>query len=176
MTCIIGIEQEGKVWMGGDSAAADGWNIRQGIGRKVFVVGDVLMGYTTSFRMGQLLQYGLTMPKQECEDGMEFLVASFVPAVRELLAQGGFTTIENNVEVGGQFLMGYGGKLYEVNGDFAVLRRRDGYDAVGCGAQYALGALRSTGRLEAEARIFRALEVAAYFSNGVCGPFYVESL
>jgi len=183
MTCIIGIEAEGKVWMGGDSAAAEGWNIRQIAERKVFRRGNMLIGYTTSFRMGQLLQYELTMPKQERECDMQFLVASFIPVIRDLLARGGFTTIDNNKEDGGQFLVGYKGKLYCISGDFQVLRLHDGYDAIGCGAQYALGALGATTSREFTSRawgpeewLYCAMEVAARFCNGVSAPFYVESL
>ena len=59
MTCIVGLEHDGKVYMGGDSAAVGGMDVYPSRIPKVFQAGRYLIGYTTSFRMGQLLQYGL---------------------------------------------------------------------------------------------------------------------
>ena len=93
-----------------------------------------------------------------------------MPAVRECLKAGAFTKIENGVEDGGSFLIGYKGKVYLVCSDFQVTRMRDGFSAVGCGMYY--GAIEI---LDAEKAIMLALEVSARFSAGVCGPFYVLS-
>lgn len=174
MTCIIALEHDGKVYMGGDSAAVSGLERQAVVSPKVFILGEILIGYTTSFRMGQLLQYNLEVPEnQHGDDDMRYLVANFVPAVRECLKNGGFTKIENGVEDGGAFLIGYKGKVYLVASDFQVTRMRDGFAAVGCGATYALGALAAIDILDAEKAVMLALEVSARFSAGVCAPFYV---
>ncbi|MEV5751138.1 hypothetical protein AB0L00_25240 [Actinoallomurus sp. NPDC052308] len=51
----------------------------------------------------------------------------------------------------------------------------DGYTAVGCGAEIALGALHATAGagMSLEARAIAALEAAAHFSTGVRAPFTV---
>jgi len=70
MTCIVGIAQEGKVWIGADSAAVSGQDIRATALRKVFRRGQFLIGYTSSFRMGQLPQFHLFLcaaQEQEAE-------------------------------------------------------------------------------------------------------------
>ena len=59
MTCIIGLVADGRVYLGGDSAAVHGWTRRRTRLRKVFRKGPFLVGYTTSFRMGQLLEHQL---------------------------------------------------------------------------------------------------------------------
>lgn len=178
MTCIVGLAHKGKVYMGGDSMAATGWNRARVAHPKVFCVGEFLMGYTTSFRMGQVLQYGLSVPLQKDDSKTDhaFMVAVFAEQVRNALKNAGFTKVENNQEEAGHFLVGYRGRLYHISGEFSVLEYRDPYAAVGCGADFALAAMHNLGDLPPKARIERALRTAAHFSNGVVGPFYVEVL
>ncbi len=174
MTCIIGLEHKGKVYMGGDSAAASGWDITRVVLPKVFLRDEFLIGYTTSFRMGQLLQFNLNIPeKSQDEDDLHYLITKFIPAIRECLKAGGYTKIENNVEENGDFLIGYHGKLYHVESDFSINRYMHGFDAVGCGTAYAYGAMAAQKNDNPKLCIERALEIASQFSNGVCSPFYV---
>ena len=176
MTCIVALEHNGKVWMGGDSAAVGGMDIQPVANPKVFRVDDFVIGYTSSFRMGQLLQYGLSIPTNDCDDDMRFLVTKFIPAVRTCFKDGGYTWIENSRESGGSFLLGYRGKLYLVANDFQVTRFLDGIASVGCGESYALGSLASSRITNPRKAITTALEVAARLSAGVCAPFHVISL
>jgi ATP-dependent protease HslVU (ClpYQ) peptidase subunit len=179
MTCIVAIEHNGKVYMGGDSAAVSNRDIRVIDSKKVFKVGPFLIGYTDSFRMGQLLQYNLVVDDQEyvqVEDDEEYLIKVFIPAVRKCLKNGGYAEINNNVESGGQFLVGYKGKIYVVESDFLLLRFKEEYNAIGCGDKYALGSLATTDFLDydPERRLDMALETASKFSSGVVAPFYIE--
>lgn len=59
MTCIVGWVEEGQVWIGGDSAGVAKLDLRVRKDEKVFVSGEYVMGFTSSFRMGQLLRYTL---------------------------------------------------------------------------------------------------------------------
>lgn len=176
MTCIVGIEHNGKVFIGGDSAAVGGYDIQTTRLRKVFKRGKFLIGYTTSFRMGQLLQYRLDVPGQTCEDDLEYLATTFIDAVRQTFIEGGFVTSENNQESGGCFLVGYNGRLYFVDADYQVNSYADGYFATGSGEDYATGSLFSTECLKPRKRIKMALEAAAKFSTTVCPPFVIEVL
>jgi len=173
MTCIVAVELEGKVYMGGDSAAASGWDIHVIDFKKVFRNGEFLIGYTTSFRMGQLLEHELTVPKQETESDIHYMITKFVPAIRELFKTAGFTKIDSNKEEGGLFLVGYKGKVYRVDSDFQILRHTGGLYAIGCGYAYALGSLMTNVSSNTEQKIITALEVTGIFSNGVCAPYYV---
>jgi hypothetical protein len=87
MTCIAGIAQGGKVYIGGDSAGVAGnsqLDVRTD--RKVFLSGDFVMGFTTSFRMGQLIQYAFTPPKRHPDkDVMAYMVTEFVDGLRACL-------------------------------------------------------------------------------------------
>lgn len=178
MTCIIGLEHEGNVYIGADSSAVEGWTVRQTVLSKVFQRGDFLIGYTSSFRMGQILQHHLIVRAQEEGEADDaYMVCAFVEAVRKYLREKAYTKIEDSREQGGIFLAGYNGRLYRINSDFQVGCVRDGLDAVGSGAEFALGAVKALGRsLPPRKRIKRALRVAAYFSGSVCGPFKVLKL
>jgi hypothetical protein len=173
MTCIVGLVHSGAVWMGADSAGVDG---RLGMvlrkDPKVFINGPFLMGFTTSFRMGQLLAHSLNAPKRHPDqDVYSFMVKDFVNAVRDCLKSGGFATVSNGVETGGTFLVGYEGRLFRIEGDFQVGEPARDYDACGCGEDLALGSLFATTELPPKQRVTHALMAAAAFSAGVSAPF-----
>ena len=173
MTCIVGIVEGNEVYIGADSAAKSGHEVRESKLPKVFVNGPFVIGYTSSFRMGQILQYHLRAAPQGPEDAMQYMVCTFVEAVRLCLKEHGFSKVENNVEQGGFFLVAYRGTLYGIENDFQANHYADGMMALGCGREYALGALRALENMPARQRLLRALEVAAYYSKGVMGPFLV---
>lgn len=177
MTCVVGLVNKGTVYIGVDSAAVQGWTRRTSRVAKVFRRGPFLIGYTTSFRMGQLLQHHLDVPPQEAgQDDVAYLVTNFIEKARALFKDKGFTKVEANTEKGGQFLVGYRGRLYTVESDFQVGEHEDGYDAIGSGADFALGAMAALPRLSPRARVTRALEIAAHFNMGVSGPFAIATL
>lgn len=182
MTCIVGLEIAGGVIIGGDSAAISGRDRTVTRLAKVFQWGEFLFGYTSSFRMGQLLQYRLTVDPQTSErSDLEYLSTVFVDKLRECLQNGGYKITKDGQEEGGNFLLGYRGKLYSIESDFHVNSSEDGYMAVGCGANYALGSLHSTGLggnswATPEARVIMALEAAGHFSTGVFPPYYAKTI
>ena len=185
MTCIVGLQHEGKVWVGGDSAGVAGYSIQTRVDEKVFKRAPYVMGFAGSFRMGQLLRYNtvLSIPTADevpAKDLDAFMVSIFVEEVRKVLRKGGHTWVENNSEaIGGLFLVGVRGVLYAVDSDLQIARTRDGYQAIGCGDDLALGSLHAT-LLDASwmnpgYRLRKALDAAAHHSAGVCKPFKVVS-
>lgn len=178
MTCVVGMINRGNVYIGADSAGVAGYyNIVDRSDKKVFRNGEMIMGFTSSFRMGQLLRYKLSLPKHQPEVGiMSYMVVHFVDAVRELFKESGFTTINNSKESGGIFLVGYRGRLFSIEDDFQVGETRDGIAACGCGRDYALGAMRGSNIIDPLRRIRTALKAAEYYSAGVRGPFFFETL
>lgn len=180
MTCIIGLEHDGKVYIGGDAAGSDGSRIVTMVEPKVFRRGRFLIGYTTSFRMGQLLEHTLKPPAWSERDWAGnlhgFMVARFIPAVRACLAEGGFLKTSEDVIKGGTFLVGYRGRLFAVESDMQVGRVADGFYAVGSGSDIALGSMHTTRDvLDPRRRITLALEAAEHFATGVAGPFTIEA-
>lgn len=184
MTCIVGLEHEGTIYIGGDSAGVESWSLAI-CGRadeKVFIndSGEFVMGFCGSFRIGQLLRYALTPPDQPSKkEDMAYMVTDFVDAVRAMQKEKGALTKENEVEEhNASFLVGYNGKLYVIESDFQVGRPIEGYASVGCGAQIALGAMYATrnSAMAPEERITLALQAATEYSAGVRPPFHIVKL
>lgn len=62
MTCITAMVKGDHVWMAGDLMGSNGFTKKIYPDSKVFVNGEFIIGYTSSFRMGQLLQYNWEQP------------------------------------------------------------------------------------------------------------------
>ena len=177
MTAIVGLARGGSVFIGGDSAGVSGMNLAVRADTKVFRKGRYLFGFTTSFRMGQLIRYSLALPTPK-GDLDSFMATKFVDALRNCLKSGGWARKEDDREEGGTFLVGVRGQLFAVYDDYQVGKAADGFAAVGCGDQIALGALYATAGtgMKPRARIKVALGAAERFSAGVRSPFVCMTL
>jgi len=179
-TCIVGLESDGVVYIGGDSAGVDGWlgrSIR--VDEKVFIKNRMIFGFTSSFRMGQLLRYTFNPPKQAIgQDDFEYLCGPWMESLVKCLKDKGYAKVDKNEVSGGIFLLGFNSKLYRIEGDFQVGRRVEPYDACGCAERYALGAmaLLVNRHIGPEEKIREALGIAEKFSAGVKGPFVILKL
>ena len=177
MTCIVGIVQDGRIYMGGDNQGSDGSNKTSLKNRKVFQNGPFLIGYTSSYRMGQLLQYSFYPPAiKENQDVLDYMTTDFVNSVRECLRSGGYATNDKGEERGGNFLVGYKGRLFEIQNDFSVMESSHAFNSVGCGYPYALGSLITSDDQTPKDRIINALKAAEVFSVGVGKEFDVLEL
>ena len=179
MTCIVGIEVEEGIYIGGDSQGSNGYTTRAVSTKKVFKTGKFVIGYTDSFRLGQLLEQNLVVSDQEenVED-LRYIITVFIPALRECLIDGGYCRIKDNAEHGGTFLVGYKGSLYKVQNDYGVLTFSDGICAVGCGTTYALASMYTSmllGQVDDPVKVIHtALDTASYLSEGVAPPYTIE--
>lgn len=182
MTCIVGLVDNGRVCIGGDSAGVSGIDLIIRADKKVFRSGDFVFGFTSSFRMGQLLRYSFVPPKHISDKSIdEYMVTDFVDAVRECLKKGGYATKQNDVETAGTFLVGYKGKLFCIEDDYQVGESSDDYYTCGCGYLIANGSLFATSKerlptIKPEDRILVALRAAENHSAGVRGPFTIVSV
>jgi hypothetical protein len=183
MTCIVALKvrtgSNPRIVIGGDSAGVAGLDVKIRRDPKVFKKGEFLIGYTTSFRMGQIIRFHLSPPPIERGvDLYEYMVTSFVERARTVLKTGGFAEVSNSVEKGGSFVVGIRDRLFSIASDFQVAEYEDDFAALGCGEDYALGALEvllANDHLTPENIVTRALQVAAKFSGGVRGPFLILS-
>lgn len=179
VTCIVGLVANGHVWIGGDRASvSDSHYLTHSAHPKVFRNGPFVLGYTSSFRMGQLLQYRLAVPDLPTETEFdEFMATLFVDAVRDCLRDGGYTKISDNREEVGTFLVGVAGRLYRYDDDHQVIRPHCDFDACGSGISVALGSLHTTAamNLKADKRLKVALEAASSFVTSVRPPFDIIS-
>lgn len=178
MTCIVAVKKNGSVVMGGDSCGSDNYDWCTVGNPKVFRSGGFLIGCTTSFRMIDLLRYRLSVPLDRSSIGdEEFIRTDFIDSVIKCFSDGGFLENESGVLQGGNFLVGYRGKLYEVQSDFSVLDCPDCGWSVGSGDIAARGSLYTTRDWDDPyARVRTALESAESIVPSVRGPFVFQAL
>lgn len=195
MTCIVGLKQDGKVFIGGDSLGSDtAFNCSVRNDPKVARIGEAVIGYTTSFRMGQILFHQLKLPKHPKKmKNFDYMVTKFIPEVIKIFKANGYakSTVGQPGEIaGGSFLVGYHGDLYTVSSDFQVGDNKCGFDAIGCGAAYAVGSIAADvetntvlewgdvqeqldNKLSPNQILYKALRIAEEFSAGVRAPFII---
>lgn len=174
MTCIVGLQLNNAVIIGGDSMSSDDAGLFPRLDEKVFRVGDVLFGCANSYRVAQVIRYGLELPPHPDEmPDMAYLVTEFAAALRRTLKAAGAIRREQETDTyEGTLLMAYRGLLVEVGEDFSVAIPRGGYVAIGSGGMVAMGALHATRKnKDPRKRVMLALEAAAEHAPGCRGPF-----
>lgn len=180
MTCIVGFTKNKKVYMGADSAGVGNLSIRTRVDEKVFINGPFIMGYTTSYRMGQLLRFTFKPPKQKkTQTDYAYMCTTFITAIIKCFKDNHYAKVDNAVVKGGEFMVGYKSNLYNIQGDFQVGRLAVNYMACGCGEDYALGSMYSSllydPNVEPKKLLIDALRAAEEFSSGVRGPYKILS-
>ncbi|MFI1530793.1 hypothetical protein [Streptomyces griseus] len=178
MTVIVGLVHNNRVHLGADSAGVSGLQLTVRADGKAFRNGPYVMGFTTSFRMGQLLRYSFQPPPPPPNGDLHgFMVTTWTNDLRICLKDGGWARKESDQEQAGTFLVGVRGRLFSIWEDYQVAEHADGYAAVGCGDELALGALHATARLgmAPRDRLTAALAAADHHSAGVTGPYLFAS-
>lgn len=178
MTCIVGLKHKGKVYIGGDSLGSNSAlqkTVRAD--EKVFQKNDMIFGFTSSYRMGQILRYSFTPPSRaEKVDDMQYLVGDFIPALIKTFSEYGYLSKSHERNVGGTFLLGYRKELYVIENDFQVGVPTLDYDSCGCGEDLAKGCMFATDGKEPKFRIEKALDAASVHSAGVAPPYKIVSI
>jgi len=175
MTCIVAWAEEDKICIGGDSAGVAGYRMQIRADEKIFKNGEMVFGFTSSFRMGQLLRFSLNLPsKKEKQDDYDYMCTDFINAVRDCLKKGGYATIKDGEDRGGCFIVGFRNNLYNIESDFQVGKTIKPYHAIGCGESFALGAcqIMTKTSLPLKIKVQKALEIAYDFSAGVRPPYH----
>jgi ATP-dependent protease HslVU (ClpYQ) peptidase subunit len=189
MTCVAAIKDEGRIWIGGDSAGVAGTDLTVRSDPKVFVVKNIAFGFTDSFRMGQLLMFSfkpppITKPGKKDRDLFEYMATDFVDSVRKCFQKGGYAKLKDSEEEGGTFIVGIRDRLFVIDDDYQVGEPLDPFVAVGCGDQIAHGAMHALmnsqtkfkTKMKAKDIIVQALKAAERFSGGVRAPFTIVSI
>ena len=178
MTCIIGLVCNDEVLIAGDSAAVSTpyHFISPNDDPKVFKNNKFIMGCTTSFRMIQILQHSLVIPKYfEEMDFREYIVTLFIDKVRKAFKEAGFSTKKDEVEKGGTFMVGYKNNLAEIQDDYSYQISSRGESAIGSGYVSALSSLFSTTGKDAKERLMIAMQATERLNITVRRPFHVIS-
>ena len=148
MTCIVAVKQDGEIVIGADSAGSNGHLINRRADSKIVTIegddAEVVCGYTTSFRMGQILRHHVKLPAKLKKDWIDWLVVDVIEAICKALATHGWEQKDKEgVQEGGTFILVAGGNLFTVHADFQVAQPDMNYVACGSGQEVALGALHA---------------------------------
>jgi ATP-dependent protease HslVU (ClpYQ) peptidase subunit len=180
MTAIAAVVDGGKVYIGGDSCVTEGGShdVFTRVHPKVWVNDNFIFGTCGSVRTGQIVRYRLALPLRDPKIDLDKYICIYVSdAIRSVLDSSGAKLIRSDkLEYqDGMFLIGSEGRLWRMWGDFSTQEIDIGYDAIGSGGPFALGALSVT-IAPPDERIKIALTAAEKFNAGVRGPFTVLSL
>lgn len=175
MTCIVAVKDSKGAWMGCDSLGVAGYDVTVRTDRKIFERGPFLFGFTSSYRMGQIIRTSFNAPKHEHKrPAFDYMAGPVVDALRACLKSGGYTNVHDNVETGGSMLVLYRGQPYCIEQDFQVGMHASGFYSVGCGESFALGALHALkNRLKGKGLVLESLRIAELLSCGVRRPFHI---
>ncbi len=181
MTCIIGLVHEGKVIIGGDRAAVDGWKKNTSAHSKVFRVGQLLFGTCGSHRMAQIIEHEFKPTAQtENENDLHYLVVTIANELRTLLVSKAIIgkNEDNEDKFEGGCLVGYKGNLYRLSSNFQIDHFERPFDGIGSGSPFALGAMQvfTTHTYPPDLQVRMALEAAGVLCCDVEPPYDVEVL
>lgn len=170
MTCICGVVKDGYVWIAGDLMGSNDFTHKVYPDSKVFQNGEFIIGYTSSFRMGQILEWNWEPPlREEGISDRQYMQLNVVESLRATFAAFGYGIKEGLEELGGSFLIGYKGCLYEMQDNFSLLKIED-YVAVGSGQYHAEAVLHLLYQSDVNHPfdiMQTAIATAAYFTQSV---------
>lgn len=178
MTCIVALKHENTIYIGGDSAGSDGYSIQIRKDPKVWVNGEFVYGFTSSFRMGAILRYHFEPPQRVNMSVDKYMNTIYIDQLMQTLSDNWWIKDKDSMAAGGEFLVGYAGRIFQIQSDFQVAETKDNYLATGSGEYQALASLFTTDGLvdDPKKRITLALKSAEKFTTGVAGPFKIVKL
>lgn len=177
MTCIVGVVgDDGRVWLGGDSAATNQAGDRTILkDPKVWVADNIAYGVCGSLKVIDVLAHVFNAPKYRGrgESSRKFLVANLAPAIKSALKK--YDALTGDGHMDGELLIALNGALYRVQANFQVIQSLTNYESIGSGASYAIGSLSATVG-DSRDRVIKALDAATRHDAGVFPPYHVVSV
>lgn len=141
MTCIVAVTDGTSVHMAGDLMGSDGFTKKVYKKSKVFIKDDFIIGYTSSFRMGQLLEYSWLPPLRSTDQtDDEYIYQNVVDSFIQLFKDNDYGCKKDCELETGEFLFGYKGRLFYHQGNHSLLENHS--FAIGAGCYHAEGALQ----------------------------------
>lgn len=167
MTCIAGYIQNGVVYLGGDRALSDDNNCSILAHPKVFHRDGIVIGHAGYFDIFQVLEQEFLVPAY-------LSISSIIDSMQECLKdlRNADRRRGDESEIDSEFLVGFDGRLYYVQGNFVFMEYAYPYYSIGSGGEYALGSLhKSDPNTSPEKTLLDALQASAEFCPTVRGPF-----
>ncbi len=168
MTAVVGIESDGKVWFGSDSASSGVSNstICSVTNKKLFKRNGWLVGFAGNWKFETaFLNFKPLEPLGSDDDGNIFM-DSFHRYIKS-----------NKYNLNDwQIIVGSKGRIWTSYNDYHLERSVNCYNAIGIADEICLGSLASTVGFDPKTRIKTALKAASIHSNAVRPPFKIMSV
>ena len=152
MTLIVGyVDEFGNGHMASDSNGVDVTyhSKQERASSKIFKNGPFLIGYTSSFRMGQILEYCFEPPvvSDKTISNLAYMVKHFIPEVIRIFKEHNYML--DSEKSGGEFLVYYNGSLFSIFSDFQVAEGINMFNACGSGCFQAVTAFDMLNKMDA---------------------------
>ena len=174
MTCIIGLEEDGRVYIGADSCTSNGGFDRDSVlDKKIFRKNGFIFAHTGTVRAKQIIEHLIDFPSPKTFDD-NFVINKIAEPIRSKFKEIGYSEIKDNQEsTEDGFIIAYKQSAYFIYSNYTVSRNKDGLITAGCGGRFARGAMLALKDLPPIERIERALEIASICSVAVESPFEI---
>lgn len=183
MTLIVGIEENNKVWLGGDSGIFDETGQEKALYQeeKVFRKSGFLFGGAGSIRLCQVIKYHFSPPQlRPREDPYRFMVKKFTKSLAKCLEKYANYLLKGELDL--DLMVGYKGRIYSIDSEFGVFRDEvNRYNAIGAGSDIAKGVLYSLAKIDKDKhppdfRMKMAFEATSRFNTLVASPWKVMTI
>lgn len=185
MTAILGIEDQGKLYLIGDSYTGDSSQDYKALclSPKVYKISEFIVGLCGSPRHELLLEEILVKEtkKKSFTPSLEWLKYKLPKLLRNSCVEAGMYIVENGEKTMGTsgFIIGFQKTFYYLDSDFSLWATKTGIVGIGVASQYALGALSILEKdktLTVEEKLTKALDATTEFSHFVCKPYTIVSI
>lgn len=180
MTCIAAVVHKRKIYMACDSGVSCGSEISIMGNSKIVTleipagrnIERIMIGGSGDLRIINLIS--IFKPPKRTKPVEEYLIGDFSKAFSEHLDEYDAKREYNNaVNVGFYTLIGFKGHIYSWSVDFGLIECVEDFEVEGSGstARGVLWALKDNNRMTPEEKLFKTMEYAATYCEGVRGPF-----
>jgi ATP-dependent protease HslVU (ClpYQ) peptidase subunit len=152
MTCIIAYKDEkNDIYLAGDKMGSNSFTGQTVKEPKVFWKGDFRIGYTTSFRMGQILKHVWTPPQRKVDQNTDsYLYVDVVNSLKRCFIDNGFGNKDKNNY--GTFIMCYEDRMIEVQDELSLLESDRNVVSVGSGTYHATASVLAFSQYEKDVK------------------------
>ena len=170
MTTIIGIQHKDHAILASDGQITHDDRIyRHPKMDKIAKVGEYLISGAGDVAACDIAMNLWKPPKptiRDKENLYQFVISKVVPSLKKCFADNSYAGGAKKVP-NWRLLIALNGEIFQINSDFCVLVRDDGYYGMGSGSPFALGALY------AGATAIKALEIATTNDINTSAPFSI---
>ena len=175
MTCIVGLVDNDKVYMGADTFGSNRFTGRSYKEKKIVKKGDMLIGICGDYKVINYITYEFTPPARTLKEDDRQYIHRVGKAISTLLGIDN-DCLEDSNSIGASMIIGYNGELYLYESNGQVLTASDPYATTGSGSYHAEASLYSTQTTKDKprTRLKKAIVCASEFVLSVNNEFQIE--